>query len=311
MSKICIEVFIEQAPDGACSIVYAKWGFVIQSYKLFSTGEEELLGVYLTHLNEKNEHDFVFPIKAEEGANAIFLGPGPWETFLKSDARKRQVESNKMSYLWDGLLEKIGYHALTGTQYKTGEGGIKGTEKVARFMASESRFRRRALSMSWMHMFEKTAPNERRLRVHLAKDDDKVTYIFLLFPAQEHSGLPEDRYREVRSGFLHAVCMVARKTYPQIRDVVAIATESGTEETRSEDFGYFDGSDWNDEMEKEAESLQKDLQILVKQEPIHVHSSEYPDQNWKTKKHPRNDLCPCGSGKKYKKCCINRPVHNW
>lgn len=23
----------------------------------------------------------------------------------------------------------------------------------------------------------------------------------------------------------------------------------------------------------------------------------------------RNDPCPCGSGKKYKSCCINKPVH--
>ena len=279
-------------------------------YKFFSTGEEQLLGVYLTHLNDKNEHDFVFPVK--DDANAIFLGPGPWETLLKSDARKHQIESDKVSYLWDGLLEKIGYHALTGTQYKTGEGGIKGTEKVARFMASESRFRRRIFSMSWMHMFENTDPKQRRLRVHTAKDEKEVTYIFLLFPAQEHSGMAEAEYREMRSGYLNAVCMVARKTYPQIRDVVAIATESGAaEETRSEDFGYFDGSDWNEEKEKEAESLQKDLQILVKQEPMHVHSDEFPDTSRKTKKHPRNSPCPCGSGKKYKKCCINRPTYNW
>lgn len=23
----------------------------------------------------------------------------------------------------------------------------------------------------------------------------------------------------------------------------------------------------------------------------------------------RNDPCPCGSGKKYKNCCINKPIH--
>ncbi|MFZ2167273.1 MAG: SEC-C domain-containing protein [Minisyncoccia bacterium] len=280
-------------------------------YDFFSVGEEELLGVYLTHMNENGEHDFVFPVKEDVPApNAIFLGPGPWEKFMGSDERKRQVESNRVSYLWDGLIEKIGYHALTGTQYHSAPDGIKGTEKVARFMASEPRYQRRTLSMSWMNMFENTAPDQRRLRVHLAKEPDEATYIFLLFPSQETTGMSEKSYREVRSGFLHAICMVARKTYPQIRHVVAIATECGIEETRSEDFGYFDGSDWNDEMEKEAASLQKDLQILVKQEPMHVHSSEYPDAT-KVKRHKRNDPCPCGSGKKYKKCCIDKQTYNW
>lgn len=27
------------------------------------------------------------------------------------------------------------------------------------------------------------------------------------------------------------------------------------------------------------------------------------------KKISRNDPCPCGSGKKYKQCCIDKPIH--
>ncbi len=123
-------------------------------YDFFSVGEEELLGVYLTHVNEKGEHDFVFPIK--DGAaepNALFLGPGPWDRFMKSDERKRQVEGDRISYMLDGLISKIGYHALTGTQYRSSVEGFKGTEKVARYMASEPRYRRRTYSRSWMDMF--------------------------------------------------------------------------------------------------------------------------------------------------------------
>ena len=80
---------------------------------------------------------------------------------------------------------------------------------------------------------------------------------------------------------------------------------------RSEDFGYFDGSDWNEEMEKEAEDLQKNLGILIKPEPMHVHISEYPDIKTTNIIHKRNDPCPCGSGKKYKKCCMEKNIYNW
>ncbi|BCO09158.1 hypothetical protein GF1_15340 [Desulfolithobacter dissulfuricans] len=35
--------------------------------------------------------------------------------------------------------------------------------------------------------------------------------------------------------------------------------------------------------------------------------SEKPDQTPnKSKKVGRNESCPCGSGKKYKKCCLNK-----
>jgi uncharacterized protein len=35
--------------------------------------------------------------------------------------------------------------------------------------------------------------------------------------------------------------------------------------------------------------------------PVPVHSPPTP-------KVGRNDPCPCGSGKKYKKCCLNKPA---
>jgi hypothetical protein len=108
-------------------------------YKLFSIGEEELLGVYLTSINDKNEHDFIFPVKnTDKEPYAIFLGPGPWKKLIDSDAYKKKVEDDKISYLWDGLIEKIGYYALTGTQYKSSPEGIMGTEKSARFGESPS-----------------------------------------------------------------------------------------------------------------------------------------------------------------------------
>lgn len=281
-------------------------------YKFFSTGEEELLGVYLTHMNDSGEHDFVFPIKpGDKAPDGIFLGPGPWKDFIQSDAYKKKIESDRVSYMWDGLIEKTGFHALTGTQYRSSPGGIRDTEKVVRFMASEPRHLRRVYAMSWMDMLEKTSSTQRRLRVHLAKSPDEPTYIFLLFPIPpEKTKISEDEYRTMRSSYLNAVCMVARKTYPQLKHVVAIATESGVEPNRSEDLGYFDGTDWNSEMEKEAERLQKELGILVKPEPMHVNTSEYPSLA-NPKKHGRNNPCPCGSGKKFKKCCINRPTYNW
>src|SRR5690606_30957875 len=107
-------------------------------------------------------------------------------------------------------------------------------------------------------------------RVHPGKTPDEPSYIFLLFPWPPN--IDEESYRQTRADYLTAVCMVARKEYPQLRDVVAIATESDSIDStrRSEDFGYFDASDWGEEQEKEAARLQQELQILVKPETMYV-----------------------------------------
>ncbi|MQK95709.1 SEC-C metal-binding domain-containing protein, partial [Escherichia coli] len=48
------------------------------------------------------------------------------------------------------------------------------------------------------------------------------------------------------------------------------------------------------------------VNIQPKEPEIFFHRSKNPEafsQNPKQKKIGRNDPCPCGSGKKYKKCC--------
>lgn len=276
-------------------------------YKIFCVGEEELLGVYLTDINDKGEHDFIFPIKDGDSVDRILLDRGPWDRFINSEEWKRQHRSNEVSYMWDGLIQKIGYHALTATQMRSTPGGIRDTERVARLMASESRFERRSLAMSWMHMFENTAEHERRLRVSLPKSPDDTCYIFLIFPYPRDKKISEEEYREVRSRYLEACCLVAKKQFPIIKHIVAIATEPASTNLRSEDFGYLNLSVWSDDDEKEAARLQEEFQILVKANPMYVSSSEYPT---KKVKFERNKPCPCGSKRKYKKCCIDR-TYNW
>ncbi|MCL2189005.1 MAG: preprotein translocase subunit SecA [Defluviitaleaceae bacterium] len=52
------------------------------------------------------------------------------------------------------------------------------------------------------------------------------------------------------------------------------------------------------------------MKEAVKKEDLQTNSSETAAANKTTKRNPdkvgRNDPCPCGSGKKYKQCCVNR-----
>ena len=279
-------------------------------YKIIAPGEEELLAIYLSNMNKEGEHDFVFPLGvADKKPNAIALTDGYWGEFEDSEQRKAQKRQDKISYMWDSFIERFNEHALAGTQYHVSAGGIKDSEKAVHFMAAVPRFERRLLSLSLKEMLEITTPTQRRIRVQKPRIPTDPYFVLLLFPKPKKS-ISEEEYRRVRGRYLEAVCMVTKLKFPEARHIVGFSTESGLAEMRSEDAMYLDVSKWNAELENEAKRLQKEAKILISPQESYVHAEEYPNKNKKAEP-GRNDPCPCGSGKKFKGCCLNRKRVYW
>jgi hypothetical protein len=283
------------------SYLSKKEKFLRSGISVFSAGEEELLAHYLKKMNEEGEHDFVLP---KEELNGIALLEGVWEEFEKNPQRLGQKDKDRVSYFWDYLIERFAKHAQEGSQYFKQEDSLKITEKILRFLARESRFRRRILSNSLLEIAEKTPSDRQSIRCMPAQQKGEPCYVFLLFPWREDK--PEKENREVRIGFLEAVMRVAKLKYPGAEDIIGIATESGRNKSEggSEDVICLDTRIWTKEDEEDAESLQKDLKILVNPTFKYTHDSEYPKiiPEAKIPKNPRNKPCYCGSGIKYKKC---------
>jgi uncharacterized protein YecA (UPF0149 family) len=53
-------------------------------------------------------------------------------------------------------------------------------------------------------------------------------------------------------------------------------------------------------MEEKARASEEEYRVLTAPPPLRSK------QVVKSKNIGRNDPCPCGSGKKYKKCCLNK-----
>jgi uncharacterized protein YecA (UPF0149 family) len=77
---------------------------------------------------------------------------------------------------------------------------------------------------------------------------------------------------------------------------------------RSEDLIYLDVREWDENKESHAKQLKDKFGIFKKPQQIGFHLEEYPGAAiTSTKmKNPRNKPCPCGSGKKYKDCCLKK-----
>ena len=93
-----------------------------------------------------------------------------------------------------------------------------------------------------------------------------------------------------------------------MKKVVVIATEPIDAKGRSEDIVSIEfEEDLTSEAVAEAKRLMADERIL---DDVSLHrekpfrpNARTPQRNKKAK-YGRNEKCPCGSGKKYKKCCM-------
>ena len=272
---------------------------------IYATGEEQLLAIYLTNLDQEGEHDFVFPIKPGQVISKIFLPEGHWEDFQNSPQRIAQIDADKVSYAWDELIEKFSYYALRGEQQFVTDGGIKDSEKILRFMAREPRWIRRYLAKRILEMIFTTPVTNRNLCVLPPREAGNPYYVFLLLPMIHAKTIEE--YRNVRRQFLEDCCLVTKLVFPDAKDIVGIATETDPSYlSRSEDSIYLDAREWTAEMNENAKLIQKELGILTKATEHHENAQEFPDVGHTLSKNPRNKTCPCGSGKKYKHCCLNK-----
>jgi hypothetical protein len=288
----------------------SKESFIESGRLAWATGEEELLALFLSNINDEGEHDFVVP----PGRDPVTIGPGLWEHFLRSPERKAQVQADAVSYVWDNLIESVCRDFYDCSLYFSTHPTYSAQEKVFRFFARESRFRRRMLARSFLEYLEKAPKNDRGTRVHLPMRPGYPYYVFLTLP--HPSDVPDDRYREVRSGMLQAYCKVTRLVFPEARDILGIATEPGLSiGRRSKDFIYLDGTVWSDEDEAEARETQRRFGWLTEAVPQKSREYEYPVASARSELLPgrtlhrpeprsmRNHPCPCGSGVKYKRCC--------
>lgn len=109
---------------------------------VIATGEEQLIAMYLTHLNKSNEHDFS---EIPEDVNSVVIGERYWEDLIRNPQYKAKKDADRVSYAWDSLIEHFVSHGGA-----PGESSLKRCptdfEPALRVLASEPRILRRELA---------------------------------------------------------------------------------------------------------------------------------------------------------------------
>jgi hypothetical protein len=245
---------------------------LIESGRLFAAaGEEHLLAAYLSTYSDDRGHHFDVP----GGNKRIVFDDTWWGHFVSSDAYRRKKDADRVSYLWDWIIQDFAQHAIKGTLASGSVTTLAENERLLRVLAQESRFSRRGLAEALVDQQRRTQRGMPHFRTVISYNQPEIAYVSLLFP---YRGDDYEQYRAVRRTALETYCLVLAWKRRQHKQVVGIATETGVGEGRSFDLLLFNPGEWTPELEEEAKQIQSKLGILQDEnlKLTRVHRTEYP-----------------------------------
>jgi hypothetical protein len=184
---------------------------------------------------------------------------------------------------------------------------------MLRVLAREPRVRRRLLARSLKERVTGCPPaGESSFRSMLPSFPGDPHYVFVIATpdASPHDLAGWDKYRDIRRAVLTAYAQVAMEYFKDANTVVGIATEGGLKHGRSHDLVMIERENWSEELAEEARKVRESTGWFRKLALSQGTEDEYPTGPpalgrhfiHRTHKVGRNEPCPCGSGKKYKKC---------
>ena len=109
----------------------------------------------------------------------------------------------------------------------------------------------------------------------LEKREEKIPYFYDVLAGASFALHPEEMIEPLRAAYKEGFVDPEHVALSEIEEVLALPKAQVVEQSR--------------------EMLSADLSDLIAHLEIALRGAEFPD---------RNDLCPCGSGLKFKKCCI-------
>ncbi|HCT2507857.1 TPA: SEC-C domain-containing protein [Aeromonas dhakensis] len=255
-------------------------------------GEEEFLALYIANKNPMTSGVDEIPLVEP---NSIIV-EGHWESYQESFGKELLDAYKKGSEGWDRLINHFSQHILSANVGLGAELEFSTHEKAIKYLASENRVSRYYLNKALSEKFHLVPRNVRSARLATSPLYQNNMYILLFFPKDDEESY--EKYREARQNSMHAYAFVAKYKYPKCNNFIVFATEPKGSSFRSEDIIVIEyQEELSLEMRKKARMVMEKDNVLNDMTAVKDDSSKGYDVG-------RNCACPCGSGKKYKKCCL-------
>lgn len=222
-------------------------------------GEENLVAAYM--MSQPGNRPFSIPLSrfpVESGVRRVRAGD--WSVYLDSSAQEYRQQSRKLSNIIDQLIEDVAEEYAHERMVIGQDQSISYHEQGFRLLASESRLGRQLLGEAFYGIYQESTGTFWST-VLASIDSPRVYYVWLLYPEP-----PDELEVEIFETYIHnELCkymMVARAKFPQAERVFGICLPNRDCNRVSRIYQVMDGEDWTDEMQVEAERLEREVGIL-------------------------------------------------
>jgi len=282
---------------------------------LIYCGEEDLLAHYYLNFDESAKRHFIGT--KQQGINGVAIGEGEWKDFIERDLYKNKKLADRVSYFWDDLIQRTCQNTLEGTLLGNSN-PLRGRSAIHE-MAKEPRFMRRALSekmIQAMRNFPESSQPVMRNLTFMPSFYKEKGWVFLQLKVDRITDY-ENEYRPKRQAMLEIACGAAKNKFDHLKTIVGIAVDAPKFSTKnSEDFILMDCEKWTNDQRAHYERANEGFKFFASNTLTAYEEKvrEFPLKESAPKsssraKAGRNAQCPCGSGRKYKKCCIDKQPH--
>lgn len=259
----------------------------------------DLLPIYLTNIDYEKCSFCLGDLEQEAEKADLIIIDNPIDPYPEFTAEKRYIDfrnSLKDSYLWDTLIDSCSQDAFEDILVNGQD--LNKVDAILRIMAAETRLSRCELSKLYMDVINSfDISKSYKGRAVQSPCNKEIMYVFLQVSKQVEETY--DEYRLRRRKLAEMYCCAINANNDVVKQVVVIASEPVKYNSYlSRDFILY---------QCQQLSSEEKIEILKMQEELHILNGNISSfQKNKKDKIGRNDMCPCGSGLKYKKCCLNK-----
>ena len=239
------------------SYLTKKEAFIRSGRLLSAGGDEDLLAYYMKTMSAAGEHDFSKPDGTLFGdGERVTIEKGLYEQLTNHPQYQAKKRADKISYLWDGLIDAFAKTIIDGTALvpEGQSAAIENTERGLRHMALVSRFHRRLMGEGIAEVLRDSPKHDRFTRSFLPGPGDPYpeTGFFFMTVSVPSFELPGgyDQYRRGRVNMLESYAYALLEKHPALRRVVGIAREPISKKRGglSEDLCLLEDVVWTDEL---------------------------------------------------------------
>ncbi|CAM3956010.1 hypothetical protein BOTU111921_02945 [Bordetella tumbae] len=246
-----------------------------------SSGEEDLMAVYLSNMDESGmQHVFFNLPQGESSPDMVLFNGSHYKELSTNSSYKRKKLADKISYEWDALIERFVEYGDPGLHEHFVDQSASETEVGLRLLAAESRFRRRQLAEVFIGALHRVKSGERLGRLVYGGIANETVFVFVVVPKRPDESYVE--YRTYRMSILHAYVQTARLKAELATTFVGIAFDNPHKdyEGGSEDLFVLSKDVWTEKELAELEQKRQEFGLWgAAMEYWRYRQDEFPQEN--------------------------------